>query len=208
MFSKNISDHLNVPEHLDVQSLEISDQFFNSFHQRAPPHKTREPQQKQYKEEDGHLRSTQGWLKIPQELFIGSELQVKDREGDLIFHVDFTLSQEKRNCLQLALLAWSRAVKHTISGAELKNQNTAETSHTEFSMFHFSYFSKYRQKGVGAPEDIHPLHLRSADGSKTNHSQFFIYGGSDMLNFSEEYNLLSTTLGETLQEIVTKVQPT
>lgn len=70
---------------------------------------------------------------------------MNDREGDLIFHVDSTLSQEKRDNLQTALLAWSQAVKNTITGAELKNQNTSENTSTEFPTFHWTYFAKYGQ---------------------------------------------------------------
>jgi hypothetical protein len=61
-------------------------------------------------------------------------------------------------------------------------------------------------QGVGAPEDVHPRHLQSADGSKTNHSQFFVHSGSDIVNFPEKYDLLSGAFQETLKEIIAKVQ--
>lgn len=70
---------------------------------------------------------------------------VKDREGDLMFHIDSTLSLEKRERLLTALMSWSEAVKPSIMGAELKDQDTSFMATTEFSTFHWSFFSKYRQ---------------------------------------------------------------
>jgi hypothetical protein len=84
-------------------------------------------------------------FKVPFSYYVRKELEVKDKEKRLVFHVDSTLSPEKRQRLQTAVMAWCNAVKKNISGAELKDQNTSELNRPVFSTFHFSYYSKYGQ---------------------------------------------------------------
>ncbi|KAF8832091.1 hypothetical protein HHX47_DHR1001115 [Lentinula edodes] len=64
---------------------------------------------------------------------------------------------------------------------------------------------KYAQEGYDAPQDIHPLYLRNADGGKTNHSQFLSHPSEDIQKLSQEYATLKEALEAVLQWIVEKV---
>ncbi|KAJ3897047.1 hypothetical protein F5879DRAFT_928125, partial [Lentinula edodes] len=66
-------------------------------------------------------------------------------------------------------------------------------------------FQSYFSQGYDAPEDIHPLYLRNADGGKTNHSQFLSHPSEDIQKLSQEYATLKEALEAVLQWIVEKV---
>ncbi|KAE9395718.1 hypothetical protein BT96DRAFT_997413 [Gymnopus androsaceus JB14] len=152
---------------------------------------------------EGGIKPNIKWLKLPQELIAGQEIQVNDREGKLVFHVDGTLSAEKRRQLWLGLRAWSAAAGASVVGSELKDQDTSKIKQPSFSAWHFSAYAKYGQSGKDAP-DVHPSFLRSTGGKKTNHAQFFVHSSSEMQRFGPEYKLLRDALGDVLEEIVEK----
>ncbi|KAJ3965340.1 hypothetical protein EV361DRAFT_1020368 [Lentinula raphanica] len=161
-----------------------------------------------YAPDTGRLIPNKGWIMVPQSLITGSELQVNDREGNLMFYTNGMLSQHKRLQLELALQTWSQAVQPLITGVELKDQNSALKKIKKFSVFHFSFWSKFCTKAFNFKVELHKAHplygIIRSDNQKTNTSQFFPYASSDIQKFASEYALLCDSLEDILQEIVTK----
>lgn len=76
------------------------------------------------------------------------EIQVRDREGVLLVHVDGTLSASKRGQVWLALQSWCKAASSTVCGSDLKDQDTS-LGQSAFTAWHFSLFAKYGQSVSG-----------------------------------------------------------
>ncbi|KAJ3804864.1 hypothetical protein F5876DRAFT_70278 [Lentinula aff. lateritia] len=158
----------------------------------------------QYDKVSGKIRKNQKWLKVPQHLIAGREINLQDQANKLIFHVDGTLSAEVRTNLFNSLRAWCQTASFSMSGANLKT--TDSSSNTAFTALHFSYHAKYSVSGKNAPTDIHPHLLRRTEEKRTNTAQFHIYASTDMRRDPEPYELLCIALEDTLEYIANKVE--
>ncbi|KAJ3847261.1 hypothetical protein EV368DRAFT_87926 [Lentinula lateritia] len=158
----------------------------------------------QYDKVSGKIRKNQKWLKVPQHLIAGREINLQDQANKLIFHVDGTLSAEVRTNLFNSLWAWCRTASFSMSGANLKT--TDSSSDTAFTALHFAYHAKYSVSGKNAPTDIHPHLLRRTEEKRMNTAQFHVYASTDMRRDPEPYELLCIALEDTLEYIANKVE--
>ncbi|KAJ4484259.1 hypothetical protein C8J55DRAFT_510158 [Lentinula edodes] len=155
-----------------------------------------------YDKVSGKIRKNQKWLKVPQHLIAGREINLRDQEDKLIFHVDGTLSSEVRTNLFNSLRAWCQTASLSMSGANLKT--TDSSSNTAFTALHFSYHAKYGVSGKNAPTNVHPNLLRRTEEKRTNTAQFHVYASTDMRRYPEPYELLCIALEDTLEYIANK----
>ncbi|KAJ3963517.1 hypothetical protein EV361DRAFT_874803, partial [Lentinula raphanica] len=115
------------------------------------------------------------------------EVKVVDEEDKTLVTVDSTLPEEHRNCLRNAIRAFCYA-----TSVELQNRDTSEL--TAPPIF----------QGKPIPKDFHPLHIKRSDGSKVNHSQFYVRASKDLQVFGREFVALSEAIGDILQNIIEK----
>ncbi|KAJ3858200.1 hypothetical protein EV359DRAFT_69201, partial [Lentinula novae-zelandiae] len=157
-----------------------------------------------YDKVSGKIRKNEKWLKVPQHLIAGREINLRDQDDKLIFHVDGTLSAEVRTNLFNSLRAWCQTASLSMSGANLKT--TDSSSNTAFTALHFSYHAKYGVSGKNAPTNVHPHLLRRTEEKRTNTAQFHVYASTDMRRYPEPYELLCIALEDTLEYIANKVE--
>ncbi|KAJ3832077.1 hypothetical protein F5878DRAFT_647089, partial [Lentinula raphanica] len=160
--------------------------------------------QQRYDQDTGAIKAKQKWLFLTQEA-IGRaasrrEVKVVDAEDKTLFTIDSTLPEEQRHCLRNAIVAFCYA-----TSVELQNRDTSELSGPPiFQVWHLSYYARFGQSGKPIPKDFHPLHIKRSDGSKVNHSQFYVRASKDLQVFGKEFVALSEAIGEILQNIVEK----
>ncbi|KAJ3816174.1 hypothetical protein F5880DRAFT_1644609, partial [Lentinula raphanica] len=157
-----------------------------------------------YDSDSGAIRAKKKWLFLTKEaiggVVIRREVKVVDKEDRTIVTVDSTLPEEHRKCLWNAVAAFCYA-----TGVKLLNRDTSELDHTPiFQVWHLSYYARFGQSGKPIPKDFHPLHITRSDGSKVNHSQFFVRASKDLQTFGREFVALSEAIGYILQNIVEK----
>ncbi|KAJ4468638.1 hypothetical protein C8J55DRAFT_492320 [Lentinula edodes] len=145
--------------------------------------------------------SDKRYLKLDRNLVDGKVLQVYDDNQSLLYTLDTTMPANLREGLETAVQA---CLSDTTAQFRYQEPSTSVKTRA-FSSIHFTNQTRYLTHGYDAPEDIHPLYLRNADGGKTNHSQFLSHPSEDIHKLSQEYATLKEALEAVLQWIVEKV---
>ncbi|KAJ4492497.1 hypothetical protein C8R41DRAFT_867190 [Lentinula lateritia] len=141
------------------------------------------------------------YLKLDRNLVNGKVLQVYDDNQSLLYTLDTTMPANLREGLETAVQA---CLSDTTAQFRYQEPSTSVKTRS-FSCIHFTNQTRYLTHGYNAPEDVHPLYLRNADGGKTNHSQFLCHPSEDIQKLSQGYATLKEALEAVLQWIVEKV---
>ncbi|KAJ7065101.1 hypothetical protein B0H15DRAFT_794627, partial [Mycena belliarum] len=79
---------------------------------------------------------------------------------------------------------------HALLPGEFKDEDSRRESFKYLSC-HYSWYSRYGEKGNGAPTDAHPDNLRKAHGGRVNWNQRGPHQSKEILQNPREYTLLA-----------------